>query len=137
MDQIRNSTKNESKEISSLSPTKWTVFGDALATFIDNYIELMNIWDWSLQATSETEMKTRLQGVKAVMSTFQFLFSCSHDKIILKQTDNLSKTLQNPSISATQGQEIAHLVIETLPKDRCNDKIKLFCSNLLNKKKQN
>ena len=48
------------------------------------------------------------------MSTFQFLFSCSLGKIILKQADNLSKTLQNLSISAAQGQEIAHLVIETL-----------------------
>ena len=131
MDRIRNSTKNESKEISSLSPTKWTVFGDALATFIDNYIELMNIWDWSLQATSETEMKTRLQGVKAVMSTFQFLFSCSHDKIILKQADNLSKTLQNPSsILAAQEQEIAYLVIEILRKNSCDEKSELFWSNL-------
>ena len=68
---------------------------------------------------------------------FPVFFSCLLGKAILKQTDNLSKTLQNPSISATQGQEIAHLVIETLPKDICNDKIKLFCSNLLNKKKQN
>ena len=48
MDQIRKSTKNKSKDIYSLPPTKWTVLGNALATFIDNYIELMNIWDWSL-----------------------------------------------------------------------------------------
>ena len=59
-------------------------------------------------------MKASLQGVKAVMSTFQFLFSCSLKEIILKQADNLSKTLQNPSISTAQGQEITHLVIETL-----------------------
>ena len=60
------------------------------------------------------------------MWTFQFLFSCSLGKKILKQTDNLSKTLQNLSISTAQGQEIAYLVIETLPKDRCNDKFELF-----------
>ena len=58
-----------------------------------------------------TQMKARLQDVKAVMSTFHFLFRCSLSKIILKQAHNLSKTLQNPLIS---GQEIAHLVIETL-----------------------
>ena len=79
-------------------------------------------------------MKARLQGVNAVMSTFQFLFSCSLGKIILKQTDNLSKTLQNPSISPAQGQEIAHLVIETFSKDRCDEKFELFWSNLMNQK---
>ena len=79
-------------------------------------------------------MKASLQGVKAVMSTFQFLFSCSLKEIILKQADNLSKTLQNPSISTAQGQEITHLVIETLWKDRCDKKFELFWSNLMNKK---
>ena len=33
---------------------------------------------------------------------------------MLEQTVNLSKTLQNLSISAAQRQEIAHLVIQTL-----------------------
>ena len=37
---------------------------------------------------------------------------CSHHK------GNLSKPLQNLSISAVQGQEIAHLVIETLSKKK-------------------
>ena len=97
-----------------MCPSRWTVRADALAAFIENYIELMDLWDWFLQATSDTKMKDRLQGVKAVMSIFQFLFSCLLGKIVLKQADNLSKTSQNPSISAAQGQEIAHLVIETL-----------------------
>ena len=45
LDQIRNSTKNESKGIHTLCPTRWTVRGDALAVFIDNYTELMDLWD--------------------------------------------------------------------------------------------
>ena len=52
-----------------MCPTKWTVSGDALAAFIANCTNLMDLWDWSLQATSDTEMKVRLQGVKTVMST--------------------------------------------------------------------
>ena len=86
--------------------TRWTVHGDALAALINNY-----------------------------MWTFHFLFSCSLGKIILKQTDNLSKTLQNLSISAaTQRQQIAHLVTEMFSKDSCNEKLELFWSNLMNKK---
>ena len=55
-------------------------------------MELMNLWGWSLQATSDTKMKAWLQGVKAVMPTLQFLLNCPLGKIILKQTHNLSKT---------------------------------------------
>ena len=40
LDQIRNSTKTESKGINTLCPTRGTVRGDALAAFIDNYSEL-------------------------------------------------------------------------------------------------
>ena len=79
-------------------------------------------------------MKARLQGAKAVMSTFQFLFSCSLGKIISKQTDNSSRTLKNSSISAAQGQGIAHPVIKTLSKDRCDKNFELFRSNSMNKK---
>ena len=63
----------------------------------------MDLWDLYLQANSDTEMKGRLQGVKAAISTFQFLFIFSLGKRILKQADNLSKILQNPWISAAQG----------------------------------
>ena len=48
----------------------WAVRGDALAAFIANYTKLMDLWDLPLQATSDTEMKARLQGVKVVISTF-------------------------------------------------------------------
>ena len=50
---------------------------------------------------------------------------------VLKQTNNLSRTLQNPSISAVQGQEIDHLVIETYQK-KSDKKFELFWSNLMN-----
>ena len=60
----------------TLCPSRWKVRGDALAAFIGNYTEL-----WILPGS-------RLQGVKAVVSTFQFLLSCSLDKIILKKANN-------------------------------------------------
>ena len=65
--------KKKNEGIHTLCPTRWTVRGDALAAFIENYTELMDLWFWSLQAYSDTEMKARLQGDKTVMSTFQFL----------------------------------------------------------------
>ena len=68
------------------------------------------------------------------MWTFQYLLRWSFGEIILKQNDNLSKTLKNLSISAAQVQEIAHVVIETLSKDRCNENLNLFWCSLMNKK---
>ena len=72
-------------------PTRWTVN------------KLIDSRDCCLQATCETEMKAKAQGVKVVMSSFQFLFSCFLYKMILKETDNLSKTLQNATVAAALG----------------------------------
>ena len=40
------------------------------------------------------------------MSTFEYLFGVMLGELILKHSDNLSKTLQDPSLSASEGQEI-------------------------------
>ena len=75
-------------------------------------------------------MRGRILGTQSKMNTFDFLFECILGKIILKQTDNLSKSLQSltlsaaeghPTLSAAEGQEIAQDVIMTLEKD-CNEK---------------
>ena len=60
-----------------------------------------------LSTLKDTEMKERVGGLKAVMPKFDFLFSCSLGERILKQTDILSKTLQNSTISAAQEQALA------------------------------
>ena len=52
------------------------------------------------RASTDTGMKVRLQGVKAAMLPFRFLFSCFFVK--LKKTNDLSKTLQKSSISVTR-----------------------------------
>ena len=53
--------------IHNLCPSGWIVRSDTLAAFTDNYTKSMNLWCWSPQATSDTEMKARLQGVEAVI----------------------------------------------------------------------
>ena len=42
-----------------------------------------------------------------MMFKFDVLFGCVIGKTLLNQTDNLSKTLQNPKLSALEGQTIA------------------------------
>ena len=48
------------------------------------------------------------------MMKFDFLFGLVLGVCILSHTDNLSKTLQTPKLSAADGQHIAELTCKTL-----------------------
>ena len=54
----------------------------------------------------DTDIKSRVRGVKSIMPTFDFIFGCELEELLLRQTDNLSRTLQNPKLSATEGNAI-------------------------------
>ena len=95
-------------------PTRWTVRGDTLAVVTNNHNELMELWEWSLAKLQDREMKASVHGAVASMKKFQFLFGCLLGTQILRHTDNLSRTLQNPSLSAVAGQEIMKNVVELL-----------------------
>ena len=87
LDEIRSSTKN----------TRWTF---RVMPWRPLLKIITNLWEWSLSNIKDTEMKARVRGVGAIMPTFDFLFNCSLGESILKQTDNLSKALQNSKTSS-------------------------------------
>ena len=126
LDSIREASNNETKGIHNLCPTRWTVRGEAMHSYLNNYSELMESWEWSLKHVTDTEMKARIRGVQVVMGTFDFVFGCSLSGSILRQTDNFNKTLQHEHFSAAQGQELATTVIKTLTKDRSDQSFDLF-----------
>ena len=70
LDEIRKQSNNDSKGIYALCPTGWTVRGEALESLLNNYDELMNFWDWSIDTLYDTEMKARIRGVQANIPTF-------------------------------------------------------------------
>ena len=135
LDDMRKQSRNDSKGIHALCPTRWTVRGEALESVLNSYVELMNLWDWSIDTLHDTEMKARVRGVQANMPTFDFLYGCCLGILLLKQTDNLSRTLQDPKISAAEGNAIAQDVIKTLSKDRNDNAYNLFWERVC--KKQN
>ena len=55
---------------------------------------------------------------------------------LLKQTDNLSRALQDSKMSATVGSAIAHDVITTLSKDWNNGAYELFWECILKRKEE-
>ena len=129
--ELRKAGVIESKSVHAFYPTRWTVRGDTLAAVANNHNKLMELWEWSLAKLQDTEMKARVHGAVASMKTFQFLFGCLFGTQILRQTDNLSRTLQNPSLAAVAGQEIIKNVVELLEEKRNDATFDHFWDNLI------
>ena len=100
--------------IRAFCPTRWTVRGDAIASIIENYEVLKQLWDESLETKLEPDIKGRIIGVKTQMSQYRLVFGLLLCKIFLLITDNLSRTLQKQSLSAAEGQEVVKLTLQTL-----------------------
>ena len=131
LDKIRAKTKNEPHGVLALCPTRWTVRDEALAAVITNHAKLMKLWDWSLIVSKDTEMKARIRGVQSMMTTFNFYFGFTLGEQLLRQTDNLSRTFQDSSTSAAQGNRLAQHVVKTLLKDQTDTSFSLFWARIL------
>lgn len=105
---------DDTPNLRTLCPTRWTVRATSLASILANYDHLLTLWEAAVTKTSDTEMKARIQGVNAVMQHHKFLFALYLSELIFRHTDKLSQTLQNPDLSNVEGHRIAMLVVETL-----------------------
>ena len=70
-------------------------------------------------------MKGRITGVNFVMKNFDFYFGSCLGKVVLRQTDYLSKSLQSSNLFAAEGQNLATIVIKKLEEDRTNDQFEV------------
>ena len=116
-----------------LCPTRWTVRAEALHSILSNYSYLQELWDWSLDNSSDTEMKASIRGVSIHMKSFEFYFGLHLGEILLSQADNLSRCLQSKDLSAAEGQAVAATTVNSLQDQRNDDKFNKFwvkvCSN--------
>ena len=71
-------------------------------------------------------MKARIRGVNVNMGTFDFNYGAYLGELILAHSDNLSKTLQNPTLSAVDGRNIASATVKTLKSIRTDESFDLF-----------
>ena len=60
------------------------------------------------------------------MKTFNYLFGILLGEVILRNIDNLSRTLQHQHLSAAEGQHVVSLTEKTLDKIRTYDAFELF-----------
>ena len=116
-----------------LCPTRWTVRAASLQSVIDNWIPLQELWDESLETNLESEVKSRVTGVKHQMEAFDYYFGVSLRTQIQRISDNLSKTLQDAHISASEEQAVSSLIVKTLGKMRSDDHFNLFWETVTHK----
>ena len=116
--EIREESANSHKGIHTFCPTRWTVRGETLASLINNHKEFMEMWEKTLETSLNTEMKARVLGAQSAMRKFNFLFCCILGKKVLSSTDNLSRVLPSPKISAVDGQNLATQVVRILEDER-------------------
>ncbi len=90
---IKEEVGSDSPSIRTLCPTRWTVCANSLSSVLANYEHIQTLWEEALSATTDTAMKARIRGVSSQVTTFQFFFGLVLSELILRHTDQLSKTL--------------------------------------------
>jgi hypothetical protein len=123
-------TDDPCPRIRIMCPTRWTVTATTLTSILKNYQNLRDLWDWSIRNCKETEMVARLQGVRSQMNKFEFYFGLQLSLIIFSHCDNLNKSLQSETMSATSGQELATMTVKTLSSIRNDASFNLFLTKV-------
>ncbi len=72
-------------------------------------------------------------GVHSYMETFNFFFGISLSELVLRHSDNLSRTLQSPRLSAAEAQKVVKMTVKTLESLRKEDKFDLFWTKVVKK----
>jgi hypothetical protein len=67
------------------------------------------LWQESLGFVKETDMRARILGVSSFMEKFDLFFGIKLGNVILRLSDNLSRSLQAKDLSAAEGQKLAEM----------------------------
>lgn len=67
----------ESPGFRTLYPTRWTVRGCSLESILENYSVFEILWEKVIESSSDSETRARVNGVQAMMQTFEYLFGLS------------------------------------------------------------
>ena len=96
-----NDEQNKTKTIRVFSDTRWTVRCGALVSIIQHYEELKELWKWYLKLYKDTETKARIIGVQTQLNKFNYFFGGKLANLLMRNSDNLSTTLQSLKLSAS------------------------------------
>ena len=105
--------------VRALCPIRAECPGSILA----NYDNIRELWETALRETSDTE---RFEECKLKWNALSFVLT----EMILRHTDKLSETLQDPKLSGVEGHEIAMLTVKTLKSLWTHENFYLFCEKI-------
>ena len=126
LEKLREELALDSPGFRVLCPTHWTVHAASLKSLLSNYAALQQVWETTKDPTSDPTIKGRHIGVQFQFKTFSFFFGVNLAELVLRYTDNLSKTLQSTSLSASEGDHIAAMKVKTLKSLRTDDHFTAF-----------
>ena len=113
-EKLKNDMSPDAPNFRTLCPTRWTVKAQSLNSVLKNYSTFIQFWEDAKDAAKDTDTRVRITGIQAQMQQFDYLFGLIVGSCVLGHTDNLSKTLQNPKLTAAEGQNIANRTVQTL-----------------------
>ena len=83
-----------------------------LQGILDNYDILMSVWDHYLHNdNSQTDLKSRIIGVKTQMESFDFFLGLTLSHRLYAHTENLPRTWQTQKMSACNSNRNAKFTI--------------------------
>ena len=82
--------------------------------------------DEAIRVAHDTETKAQIQSVAIQMKMFNYVSGSMFGELILQHSDNLSSTLQHKCLSAAEGQQVAHITVQTFKSIRNDSSYDLF-----------
>ena len=125
-DKLKDELVPETPGFRTLCPTRWTMRAASLQSVVENWVSLQELWDDMLETKLDAETKGRVLGAKYQIERFEYFYCVSLGALVLKHSDNLSKTLEHTYISVSEGKEIAELTVKALQKARSDDSFDMY-----------
>ena len=83
---------------------------------------VLELWETILNDKPDFDTRAQMNGIDHQIKTLDFYFGASLLCSLLNHTDNLSKTLQHMTLSATEGQHLVRMTITTLQSIRTEER---------------
>ena len=114
-----------------LCPTRRTVKTESMKSILVNWVALQQVCDESRDGKLKPKIKGRITSVKSQMNTFNYFYGVTILQIVLRDSENLSKTLQKFSVTSCREKEIADLILQTINSLWSESELELLWQNYI------